>query len=471
MEPNKSLLKNTFIYAIGNFGSKILTFLLLPLYSFYLTTDEFGNYDLILATITLLVPFVSVQMSEAVYRWLLDSNGEQKTQSRIISNGLIVVVSLSSIFFLLYFAFSGFIHYAYKGYFAGILLVSCFLPFFQQTLRGLGKNRLYALVGIVNTFLVLVSNICFLVFFKLKLESLFIATILSNFLTIIFISCAIKIHQYISFKNVSVKEIKEMVGYSWPLIPNSISWWLINVADKYLILYFLTVQANGVYAVSSRFPSIITLLNSIFLMAWQDHGISSKNDENSNSFFSKTLNIYITLELSVVLVLISVSHILIRHLLDAKFYESANYMPLLFIGVAYSAFTTYIGVIYQRQKNTKNIFTTTLVGGVINILISILLLKKIGLYAPALGTLVSFFVILFIRIYQVEKIFPVKINYYKMAILTALCLVFAFLVNLENLTVTISLIITSIIVAVLFNMQTINIMLKMVTLKFKKSTI
>lgn len=471
MEPSKSLLKNTLIYAIGNFGSKILTFLLLPLYSFYLTTDEFGNYDLIIATVTLLVPFLSMQMSEAVYRWLLDSKDEAGAEVKIISNGLVVISTLSIVFFILYCIGYRFIHYQYKWYFVGVLFVSCFLPMFQQILRGLGKNRMYAMVGIANTFIVLVSNICFLVFFKLKLESLFIATILSNLLTIILIAYLIKFHKYLSIQAISFKKIKEMAGYSWPLIPNSISWWLINVADKYLILYFLSVEANGIYAVSSRFPSIITLINSIFLLAWQDHGITAENNDSNNNFFSKTFNVYISLELSIVLILISVSHLLIRHLLDVKFYESADYMPLLFIGVAYSAFTTYVGVVYQKQKRTKNIFTTTLVGGAINILISVFLLKKIGLYAPVLGTFVSFFVILFIRLYQIRKYITIKVEYIKMSILTLLCLLFAFLVNLEDPAVTISLIISSFILAFFFNRDTINTVLKMLNLKLRNTSI
>lgn len=442
----KNLVKNTLIYAVGNFGSKILSFLLLPLYSFYLSAQDFGIYDLVIATVALLIPFTTAQISDATYRWLLDAKEDRYKQSVIISSSLAVIIVFSGAFYALYYIALIFIHHKYTGYFAAVLLFSFYLPFFQQVVRGLGKNKHYAIAGIINTFLVLTSNICFLVFFKFGLQSLFIASIISNVLTIVFIIVSAKIQRLISAHNIDIQEIKKMLAYSWPLIPNSISWWLINIADKYIILYILNIEANGIYAVSSRFPAIISLFNSIFLMAWQDHGITATENSDSKKFFSKTFDMFITFELTLVIFLISISQYLVKYLINFKFYESYKYMPMLYIGVAYSAFAAYIGVGYQRAKATKDIFKTTLIGGLINVSISVLLLKRIGLYAPALGTFVSFLVIYVIRKYQTNKFFSIEVNNYKLVGLTAVAIFYSFEYSINDISYRIA----SIVVALIF---------------------
>jgi len=432
MGQGKSILKNTLIYAVGNFGSKALTFLLLPLYSFYLTKDEFGTYDLIIVSINLLAPMITLQTSEAIYRWLIDAKEDYHKQSKVIFNGFVIVTFIALIFYIVYFLASLFIDFEYTGYFALMLLFSCYLPLFQKILRGLGKVKTFAISGIVYTLLFLMFTIVFLLYFKLGLESLLLASIVAGSITILFVIGKLDLKGVFSKQHFERQEIESMIKYSLPLVPNSVSWWLINAADKYLIVILLNIQANGIYAVSTRFPAVITLVNSIFLLAWQDHGIGAKEDRSNAMFFSKLFDKFITLELTLVLFLISISQYLVKYLIDPIYYEAWKYLPFLFIGVAFQAFSSFVGVGYQRAKKTRSIFTTSLVGGVLNILISLILLKHIGLFAPALGTFVSFLVMYTMRKYQTNKFFRIEVNNSKLIGLTGVALVFAFLVLLNN---------------------------------------
>lgn len=435
MSQGKNILKSTMIYAVGNFTSKLLMFLLLPLYSFYISKEEFGIYDLILATITLLVPLITVQTSDSTYRWLLDIKDSTAERSKVITNGFLIILIISVLFYLAYFTISYFIYYKYKSLFAILLIFSCFLPFFQQITRGLGKSKMFVLAGIVNTILIIIFNVLFLIYFEFKLEGLLLATILSNAGTIVFLIIIAKQYKFFNFHNIEYGIIKSMINYSWPLVPNSISWWLINVADKYLILYFLSIEANGIYAMSTRFPALINIVNSIFLMAWQDFGINTQNDEKNRAFFSKMFNVFIILELCFVILLIPMSQLLIKYTIDVEYYESWKVLPFLFIGVAFSAFSAYIGVGYQRAKKTKNIFTTTLIGGVINILITVGLINKIGLFAPAIGTIFSSLGVYMIRKNQTNKFFKIDVNNKMLILLTSLAFIFSGLVLFFNMIV------------------------------------
>lgn len=451
MSQGNTLIKSTLIYSIGNFGSKILTFLLLPLYSFYLNKEEFGTYDLIIASVTLLVPIITVQISDAIYRWLIDAREKAGERQAIISNGFALITITFFIFLLIYIIILNFLVFSSAGYFAVILFLSCYTPFFQQILRGIGNINSYSIAGIINTLIILLSNIVFLVFFDFGIESLFLSIIIASVIKISYIIFSAKLFNFLSLKWLDISMVKEMLSYSWPLVPNSISWWLINVADKYLILFFLSVEANGIYAISSRFPALITLLNSIFLMAWQDHSVSAKDNSENVKFNSNVFNIFITFELSTVIVLITLSPYLVEFLIDSNFYEAWKYMPLLFVGSAFSAFSAYIGVGYQRAKKTKDIFTTTVIGGLINLTIGLSLISEIGLYAPAVGTLLSFLIIYLIRKKQTNKFFPLHVNKLKLLSLSVLSLTFCYIVTIDIMQLRLVSVISAILLFIFLN--------------------
>lgn len=423
MSQSRSLLKNTFIYTIGNLGSKLLTFSLLPILSFYLSKKELGEYDVVLTTISMFVPFVSLQISDAAYKWLLDRDADDydALRSKIITNGLLIIIATSIVFLAAYFTVGAFVPLQYKYHFAAILVSSIFMPYFQQVTRGLLKNKLYAIAGLSNAVFVLGFNILFLIGLKMKLEALFLALIIANFATCLILIQFSGIYKFINFKLYSVALQKQMLKYCLPLIPNSISWWLVNAADKFLILYYLGVNSNGIYAISSRLPSIITILNTIFILAWQDHSMTSKN----SSIDSKTFDRFYTFELSFVLVLISASKIIVEGIVSSSFIDAYKYMPMLFIGAAYSAFSAYFGAYYLKSGNTKGIFVTSIAGGVTNIVVVLLLIKHIGLYSSALGTFLSFLVIFIYRFIDLRKEIDIKVNMVKLTSLTVLCIVFS----------------------------------------------
>ncbi|HEY1056034.1 MAG TPA: oligosaccharide flippase family protein, partial [Emticicia sp.] len=343
----KKLLQNTLIYTIGNLGSKLLSFLLLPLFSIYLTPSQFGIYDLILGMINLLVPVVTIQISDATYRWLLeDASFEERKKN--ISNGFILLTSSVAVFTILFLIISFFIQFEYKSYFFILLIVSCYLPFLQQVVRGLNKSKLYAIVGLINTAAFLILTTLFLVVAKYGLSGILIASIVSSSLSIIFLLLKSQLSSYFSLEKISLEKIKAMIRYSAPLIPNTISWWFINTADKYIILYYLGNEANGIYGLSTRFPGLIAILNSIFMLSWQDYALSANEDKRNEEFSSRIFDHFVRFELSFVIFLISITGILLDLFISPKFSESGKYIPLLFIGSVFSAFSGYLGTSYLK---------------------------------------------------------------------------------------------------------------------------
>jgi len=402
----KKLLDSTIIYAIGNFGSKILTFLLIPLYSFFLSKEELGEYDLIVSTISLLVPLTTIQISDAVYRWLISMN-VAKNKKKIISIGFLVInISFILMTFILY-TLSHYIKLSYFFFFVFLLLLSCYYIFMQQTLRGLGLNKSYAKSGVFYSFSLVITNAIVLCFFNLNVEGLLLAGIIANALTVIVITTKENLLSYLVFKDLSFLSVKKMMKYSFPLMPNAISWWLISIANRYIILYALGTEYNGLFAISSRFPAILNIINSIFILAWQDQLLQNKGS-NSNNFSAELFKKYSSFQLSLAILLIPFSQIVTIYLVDEKFYEAWKYIPLLFLANAYATLSSYFGAYYLKSRKTLQLFITTILGGVINLLFCHLTIDYIGLHAATIGTLLGFVFVFFLRIYQVSKIEKVK---------------------------------------------------------------
>ncbi|PQJ20915.1 lipopolysaccharide biosynthesis protein [Nonlabens xylanidelens] len=405
-KPKVNLLTNTLVYSIGNFGSKILSFLLIPFFSFFLTKEELGTYDLLLTTIFLLVPISTFQISDALYRWLI-GNDKNINKRKYIGNAIgLLVFSLGSIISLIYIT-NIFINVYYIHLFVTMLILSCVYPFYQQILRGIGNIKAYAFSGILHSFFLVLFNVASIFIFDDKIFGILSSSILAYVLVIALLQFKFNV---ISFQYFQLKwnlEKKEMLIYSLPLMLNALSWWVINASDRYLILKYLSLSENGIYAISSRFPAIVILLNSIFMLAWQDKALST--DESEVVDYQKIFKNFLIFELSLVAFLISISPLLISLVVDEAFESSWRYMIVLYVATIFSALSAFIGAGYLRQKKTNRVFFTSLIGAVFNIFVIILTIENLGLYAPALGSFIGFLVIFIIRFYDMKKEF--KLNF------------------------------------------------------------
>lgn len=473
MNSSNHLLKNTFIYIVGNFGSRVLSLLLVPLYSFYLSKSDMGYFDLVNTTISLLIPFITLQISDASYRWLLGAKGDIRKQNSAISNGFFLMVITVLFFFIIYVLVSPYVRFDHLFLFGVMLFFATLLPFFQQVIRGLGKNRLYSVFGIVNTLLLVVFTVCFLVISKWGLKGLLIASALSNFFTCVLIFFLVKMHRKLSVKMVSKSEIKLMLNYSWPLIPNTVCWYLINEVNRFIILFKLGADANGIFAIANRFPSIIIIVNSIFILAWQDHAINNYDSGHKDAFNSKVFKVYMCLELTLVILLTTLSKYMVKNFIGSAFYDSWKYIPLLYVCVAFSSFSAFLGASYLGAKKTRGIFTTTVIGSVINVVISYFFIDSIGLYAPVLGTMTGFFTIWIVRIYQTKDFFKLKVDYAVFFFLFFTALITIKAVYAGNVYVDIMAFAIAIIVFLIFNSTLLKYLLSFTKqfIKNKKTTI
>ena len=211
-----------------------------------------------------------------------------------------------------------------------------------------------------------------------------------------------------------------MLKYSIPLIPNSVIWWVINVSDRTLVTVFLGVAANGIYAISTKFPSVIMTIYSVFNLSWQETVSLHIHDSDGEAFINNTFNKLIEFFASLTIGLISVMWFAFPIMINSQYIDALKYVPILAVGSFFNVFVGMIGALYVGLKRTNAIATTSIAAGIINFLINICLIRRLGLYAASVSTLVAFLIMAIYRGVSIKNYFNLQLNIKKMAIVVGM---------------------------------------------------
>ncbi|MCC2248680.1 MAG: lipopolysaccharide biosynthesis protein [Bacillota bacterium] len=422
MAKGEKLAKDTILYSIATFGSKALVFFMLPVYTHYFTTDEYGTWDLVLTTSSLLAPIISFELVSAVYRWLIVEK-EQGKQMIIITSGVLALARNLIVFTIIALICLALIPIPYGLLMLTLINLVIVNSYMQQCARGLGFNTLFASIGLLQTTIYILLIIWLIFGFQMRIEAFFYAYILANMIAIITAWTVMRFHQYISFNSYSHTLIKSFLTYAIPIIPGAISWWIMNASDRFIIVGYLGLEFNGLYAIANQIPAMIMMINTVFNLAWKDSAILHFNETDKNNYYSNVFQHFFRLLVTSVICITLLTKPIFSIFISEKFFESWQYTGLLLVGTMFSAFSLFWSAGFHGAKKTKVIFVTSIVGAFVNILVHILFISSIGLYAAAWSTLIAFFITWIIRVFTCKPYFTIHVNLRDMAILFPLLFV------------------------------------------------
>ena len=403
-EKNRYLLKNTLIFALGNFGSKLITFLLVPLYTNTLSTSGYGVLDIINAIIMIGVPIVTLNISEAVMRFLLDKNSDKEKILGICCNFSLLAVVLS---FLLYPIFNLFQEISSYSLLLSIyILVTAVSGISLCYIRGIEKLLIFSIISIIKTLIIGIASIIFLVVFKLGINGYLLAYIIAEIATILIcIFFGIKDYK-IRLSRPDKKLIKQMVKFSIFLIPNALMWWIINSMDRFMIVPFFGTEANGIYAVSAKIPTILVTITSIFNQAWMYSAIKEEKDKDIKNNSDYTSNIYSVLFKFITLsstLLIIILKPLLRIYVGKEFFSAWIYTPPLLVGSVFLTLGTFLSNEYTVHKDSKGFLRSASVGAIVNLVLNFILMPIMGVLGAAIATCISYIIVFIYRAYDIQK--------------------------------------------------------------------
>lgn len=418
MDNKKELLKNTAIIFVGRICTQFISFILLPIYTYYLNTYEYGLIDLIQTYIALFVPVIALRLDSSVFRFLIDERGNEENKKIVISNVIIALFVQVIVFLILYMCIARYIILDYYWLVIFNILFMTISSVFIQIPRGMGDNVGYSITCCITGLIAITLNIVLVVISRLAGRGVLISSGLANMIGCIFIIFRCKLYKYVEIRAFDKSKVKQLLKYSLPMVPDGLSWWVINASDRTIVSTFINVGANGIYAVSSKFSNILSSFFSVINMSWQESASIHINDDDRDNFFSdiinNILNIFVVLCLGILVCIPLAFEILIGE----DYFESLKYIPILLLSNIFNVLGGMFGGIYISKKMTKEVAKTTIFAAAINIIINLIFVKKFGLYAAAISTLIAYFSI-FIYRYIGSKEF-VKITFSKNIIICSI---------------------------------------------------
>ena len=422
MDKYKKLLSNTAILGIGTFGSKLLVFLLLPLYTSYLSTAEYSAADIISQSANLLMPLMALGICDAVFRFTLDRDTDKK---KVLTTGLYVILAGFAVFALA-FPLLNMISY-FDGYMWLIILYALIADLhlmLAQYVRARGMTGFFALQGIIATAVTIALNILFLTVMGIGLLGYVLSVVIADALVSLIIIVVIRRDFSLIPKKFDRTLAKLMLKFSIPLIPTTVFWWVTNVSDRYMIKGFIGDDINGLYAAAFKIPTLLILLSGVFIEAWQFSAVTERDSENKQAhaeFFGTVFDSFQGMLFISAAGLIAFSKVFSIILFSDSYYDAWQYMPLLVVATVFSSLVTFMGSVYLVDKKSVHSFVTSMIGAIINVVLNLVLIPTpMGANGAALATFFCYFIVFIIRAVNTRKFIAFDLHIPKLTVNTAI---------------------------------------------------
>lgn len=407
----KDLSVNTLLFTISNFGTKIISFLLVPLYTYVLSTEVYGKLDIVAITVQLIVPIMTLNIHEAVLRFCLDKGHEPLQVVKIaIRIAMIATAVLGAGVIIVYNLPFFHLSLMYSVYLYLLFIANAFNNIFAMYLKAVNKVKLLVFCGLLNTLITCLLNVVLLLWVKIGVLGYLIANISGTMLAIVLMVTFGGVLKSVKVR-VPKGVFKAMTLYSLPLIANSIAWWLNNASDRYIIAFFCGAAVNGVYAVAYKIPTILSTVQNVFYNAWSISAITEFDKDDSDGFIG---NVYMTYSCVSVLggSVLLICNVFIAYVLYSKeFFTAWHYVPPLLVGAVFNGIALFEGCIFAAVKKTKEVSVSTVLGAIVNIVLNFALIPLIGALGAAIATMAGYIAIWIIRTIQMREIIRIKADW------------------------------------------------------------
>lgn len=280
-------------------------------------------------------------------------------------------------------------------------------------IRGIDRIKELSISSVIASVVTIGCNILFLVVLRWGLDGYFLANLIGPLVQCLYLLICAHIPSYIKPRERYTQEKKEMLAYSKPLIANSIAWWVNNASDRYVVIFFWGIAANGIYSIASKIPSILNIVQTIFNQAWTLSAVKDYDPEDESGFFTNTYKAYNCLMVIICSLIISVDKILARLLYVKEFYAAWQYVPWLTIAIVFGALSGYIGGFFSAVKDSKIFAQSTMIGAVLNLIMNIIFTPMIGPLGAAISTAISYFIVWLIRYERSRRLIKLRVRLFR----------------------------------------------------------
>lgn len=440
MNREKQLLKNTVILGLGTFLPKVTSIVVLPLLTAYLTKEEYGTYDLVTVLVSLVLPTATLQIQTAAFRFLITDRENQGNVRSIISTILCFSIPVSLVTLTIMYLMLGSVSNPTKFIVCFYFFIEMLVNSLLQCARGLGHNHIYSLCALMRSVSQLFFALVLVRAMQLGIVGATLMLCLSDTLPLLYLFLSLRISSLFDIRCVDKELLGRMLSYSWPMVPNSMSNWVMRLSNRLVIIYYLGLTANAEFAVANKIPQILTLAQNTFTMAWQENASLAQMDDDADEYYTIMFDRVFRVMAGILALLVAFTPLLFRILIRGEYTEAYKHMPIIFMGMFFFSIAAYLGGIYVAHMRTTSVGMTTVVSAFINLAIDIIATPFFGLYGASWAIFISYLFLCVYRMFDVRRFTSIHFDLWRLIVVTALlglmcmlCELNVFTINIINL--------------------------------------
>lgn len=404
----KRLASDIIIFIIGIVLAKALQFLLMPLYTTYMTTEAYGVAELTNNLSELFFPIVTFCIYEAAFRFAVDTDFDDSRLAtaivRVMRKSLLVGISIA---FVSRYIF----HYKYAFYLCFILYSYSIHMCIAYYSRGMGLSRVFAMGGVVNALALCIFNFLFLVILGLSEKGYLLSIGLSYCFSTIYLVLGSNFVEKIAFHIDSNNDLKILLKYSLPLIVYNILYWFTTISGRYILLYFTDLSTAGKYVAAIKIAAVINMLQQAVYAAFQLNSSRAYSDNNKEKYYTNIINLFVSVYCTFGSLIILSTPILASLTLKNDFYDAAIYLPAIMLAALINCISSILGAMYSTYKKTKRMVGVSIVGASINFIFGVLLTPHFGIWGICIATILCYFSQLLYKCIDIKKFCNIKCNW------------------------------------------------------------
>lgn len=406
MNQKNLLFENTIIIMIGKISSQILSYVLLPLFTTRMAVAEYGKYDFGNTISLFMAPVITLLMEESMFRFLIDAENDSD-RKKIITQTIYYSLFSTLIFIPIIALVMHFSSYPLSFNIALMIFIisNVCISISNAFARGIGHIKLYSLSNLLLGMGTLFLTILVLIF-RPNAVGLLYANSIANLACSAFLCIKLKLHKYVGAYN--KQTMKEMVKFSAPLVPNSVSWTIINMSDRIILTNFVGSWANGIYAMANKFPNVINVLYGYFYQAWKESAARIYKEEDKEAYYDSIYRDIKRFLFAITVCMIAVLPFAFPILIKSDYRECYVYMPIIMIATYFANLSSFYGGIFSAFKETKIMGITTFIAALINLVIDLVFVKRFEIFAACFSTLVADVLIYFYRKNKLKQYMKLK---------------------------------------------------------------
>lgn len=414
MSDNKKysmLVSNTILFAVSNFGSKLVSLFIQPYLTYALESpDVMGVTKLMQAVTNLLIPVVSLGVSYAVIRFGLDKNQDKAS---VFMNGLATILLGFGLMVLCWPAVrlipnaAGYLVLLYL-----CVLASCLRTLCTQFIRARMRNRLVAADGVMTTASLLLFYLLFLSVLNMGATGYLLALFCSDLCSAVFVFVAGGCGKFFDLRRFDRPLWGEMLRYCVPMIPAAISFWIINASDQ----FYVQAMCDGVGGRSSEawvgllgvgyfLPQLITFVGQFFYEAWQLSAVTE--EEERETFFNRVFRAFASVLFCCAAGIIWLCQPLMN-LFRADYFEAWQFVPFLVLASMCTCLNNFLNSVYVVYKRSSSSLVTMLAGAALNLVLNYLFILWFGPVGVTSASFLSLLLVFLLRAYSTRGLLVIN---------------------------------------------------------------